>query len=70
MARRSIETKIQAAIAIGLILLCVVGTVSYLSIDRLLVQSGWVDHTHRVIESLRTGDQRRVGAARLCRDRR
>jgi signal transduction histidine kinase len=50
MAHRSIETKIQAVFAIGLILLCVIGTASYLAIDRLMVQSAWVEHSHRVIE--------------------
>jgi len=52
-ARRSIERKIQAVFAVGLVVLSLIGSVSYVSIDRLTVQSSWVEHTHRVIESVR-----------------
>src|SRR5258708_149423 len=52
-ARHSIERKIQSVFAVGLIVLGVIGSVSYVSIDRLSVQSSWVEHSHRVIESLR-----------------
>jgi PAS domain S-box-containing protein len=51
---RLIEREIQAAFAAGLVVLAVLGGVSYFGIDQLLVQSAWAEHSREVIQSERT----------------
>ena len=49
---------VAGGFSLALLLLCGVGTVSYLSIQRLTEEKRWVFHTHQVIEAL---DHLRIG---------
>ncbi|HTD02584.1 CHASE3 domain-containing protein, partial [Undibacterium sp.] len=44
--------KIAAGFTISSALLVGIGTVSYLSINQLITTSGWVTHTHKVLEGI------------------
>ncbi len=44
--------KIAAGFTVSSILLIGIGTVSYLSINQLVTTSGWVSHTHKVLEDI------------------
>ncbi|MES2105806.1 MAG: CHASE3 domain-containing protein [Pseudomonadota bacterium] len=44
--------KIAAGFTVSSILLIGIGTVSYLSINQLVTTSGWVSHTHKVLEEI------------------
>jgi methyl-accepting chemotaxis protein len=44
--------KIAAGFALSLVLLMVIGTVSYLSITKLTRTSQWITHTHEVLEHI------------------
>jgi PAS domain S-box-containing protein len=48
----STERKIQGGFVFALVLLSVVGAMSYRSVGQLREDAAWVDHTHRVIASL------------------
>ena len=48
----SFATRIYAGFAFALLLLIVIGTVSYRNTRSLLEDAAWVDHTHEVIECL------------------
>lgn len=52
MRLRLIEREVQAAFAAGLILLAVLGGVSYFAIDQLLVQSAWAEHSREVLQTI------------------
>ncbi len=47
-----LEKLVVGGFSLALLLLCGVGTASYLSIQRLAEEKRWVVHTHQVIESL------------------
>jgi methyl-accepting chemotaxis protein len=47
----ALKTKIMLGSCAPLVLLLVLGVVSYLSIDSLLNSNYWVDHTHKVIQN-------------------
>lgn len=50
--RWSIGSKIGAGFGLALVVLVVVGAVSYDSITKLIESSAWVDHTHEVLSRL------------------
>jgi methyl-accepting chemotaxis protein WspA len=50
--RFSIGTKIGAGYALALAALVVIGAASYISVNRLLQTTRWVDHSHLVIEQI------------------
>jgi methyl-accepting chemotaxis protein WspA len=50
--RFSIGTKLGAGYALALAALVGIGAASFLSVNRLLETTRWVDHTHQVIEHL------------------
>ncbi|MEH1922568.1 sensor histidine kinase [Nostoc sp.] len=47
-----LEKLVPGGFSLALLLLCGVGTASYLSIQRLTEEKRWVFHTHQVIEAL------------------
>jgi PAS domain S-box-containing protein len=47
-----LEKSVAGGFSLALLLLCGVGTASYLSIQRLTEEKQWVVHTHKVIEAL------------------
>lgn len=49
----SVGTKIGFGFGLVLLILLVIGVVSYQSINRLLASNTWVEHTHEVIETLK-----------------
>ncbi len=51
MSNWSIGKKITAALAIGLLGLIVVATLSYNNTSKLMTTSRWVNHTHQVLEA-------------------
>src|SRR5207244_3917324 len=50
--RFSIGTKVTAGYALALAALVLIGAAAYISVNRLLQTTRWVDHTHQVIEQL------------------
>lgn len=48
----STERKVRFGFVAALVLLALIGTVSYRSVNRLSVNAGWVGHTHEVINRL------------------
>jgi PAS domain S-box-containing protein len=49
---RSTQRKVQGGFAFALLCLCAVGLVSYLSLERLSENAGWVAHTQQVLNGL------------------
>jgi len=47
-----LEKLVPGGFSLALLLLCGVGTASYLSIQRLTEEKRWVFHTHQVIEAI------------------
>ncbi|MEH1967448.1 PAS domain S-box protein [Nostoc sp.] len=56
--KKLLEKFVAGGFSLALLLLCGVGTASYLSIQRLTEEKRWVVHTHQVIEAL---DRVRIG---------
>jgi CHASE3 domain sensor protein len=44
--------KIAAGFAVSLVLLIAIGTIAYINISKLTATSGWVTHTHEVLEHI------------------